>query len=316
MYFCLEITSGEFKIFGVIEVYRDAKNRVMAALKRVGAVALSAALPAIGFTVPAAAQLDIGDRFSGALEGIYDGIDIIWPDDLKLEGLRARIGVGFGVVPDYVGSNDYDFRVIPLIDIRYKDRLRLDGSLLTYALYKDDGLSIGPLLNLALGRPQSRNPLLEGIRDIDTTFEAGVFARYQTKAGQATINLRKALGDDLGWSVRFNAAHGIYKSGDFLALASVRGRWLSDQAMQRHFGITEAGAQTSEAGLPAFRASSGVSDASIDLVGALTLSERTRLLSLVSYGHLFGDAADSPLVRGPSGSRSQIIFGIGFTGQF
>ena len=267
-------------------------------------------------SLPVRAQLDVGDRFTGTLESIYSGLDIIWPDDLKLDGLRARVGLGFGLTPDYIGSNDYHLTFVPLLDIRYKDRLRLDGSLLTYSLIKSDSWSAGPMLNLALGRPASRNPILEGIRDIDTVFELGGFVRYQTRSGQATLSMRQALGDGLGTTVRLSVAHGIYKSGDFVALISARGRWLSNSSMQRHYGITEADELTSQAGLPAFAATSGVSDASLDLVGALKLDERTRLLSLISYGQLFSDAADSPLVRGGAGSRQQFLVGIGFTSQF
>lgn len=285
-------------------------------LDRLTATCLALLAAFVGLSKPASAQFNIGDRFASAIEAMHEGIDLIWPDDLKLDGLTARVGVGTGLTPDYIGSDNYRLRVLPVVDIRYKERWRLNGSLLTYAAYKDGALEAGPLLSLAFGRPASRNRILRGIRDIETVFEVGGFVRYQTRAGLVSLDYRKALSDDLGSSVRLTAGHGIYQSGNFVAIFGARARWLSRQAMQRNFGITEWDSQTSEFGLPAFATSSGVSEISANVIGAYRLNERVRLLSLLSVGHLLGDAADSPLVRGGNGDPLQVIFGVGFTTQF
>ena len=247
---------------------------------------------------------------------MHSGIDSIWPDDLKLDGMTARVGFGIGTTPDYIGSDNYRLRVLPIIDIRYKDRWRLNGGLLTYAAINKGPWQAGPLINLAFGRPESRNRLLSGIRDIGTTFEAGAFARYQTKSGLVSLDYRHSLSDDLGDSVRFTVGHGIYKSGNFVTIVGARARWLSNNAMQRNFGLTQQDSQNSEFGLPAFAANSGVSEVSANVIAAYRLNERVRVLSLLSVGHLLGDAADSPLVGADSGSPVQVIFGVGMTTQF
>jgi outer membrane protein len=267
-------------------------------------------------SAPAYAQLNIGDRFASAIEAMHEGIDIIWPNDLKLEGVHARIGLGIGFTPDYTGSNNYRLRFLPVIDIRYGERWRLNGSLLTLAAIKKGNFEVGPLLNLEFGRDSSLNPVLRGISEIDTTLEAGFFARYQTKSGLLSLDYRHALGNELGDSIRLTAGHGIYKNGNFVTIFGTRARWMSDRAMQRNFGITEADAATSEAGLPAFAASSGVSEISANLIGAYRINERVRVLSLISYGRLLGDAKNSPLVSNDVGSANQFIIGVGFTNQF
>lgn len=270
----------------------------------------------MALTQPAGAQSTFGEGFANIIESMHSGLDSLWPDALEVEGLTFRAGIGTGLIPDYVGSDDYGLRVVPLMEIRYGERLRVDGGLLTYAAIKRGSFEAGPLLNLAFGRSESRNRILRGIRDIDTVFETGVFARYRTKAGIASLEFRQALGDDLGQSVRLTAGHGIYKNGKFAAIAGIRARWLSDKGMQRNFGITQEDAETSEFGLPAFDANSGVSDVNLNLIGSYQLSDRTRFLGLVSAGHLFGDAADSPLVEGSNGSAFQTIVGVGFMTQF
>ncbi|MBO6504181.1 MAG: MipA/OmpV family protein [Kordiimonadaceae bacterium] len=272
-------------------------------------------LPILLLAQPAKAQT-FGDSFANIIETMHSGLDSLWPDALEVEGLTFRAGLGAGIIPDYVGADDYGFRVLPLLEIRYGERLRIDGGMLTYAAIKEGNFEAGPLLNLAFGRSADRNPILRGIRDIDTVFETGAFARYRTRAGLASIDFRQALGDGLGQSVRLTAGHGIYQKEKFAAIAAVRARWLSNKGMQRNFGITQEDAATSEFGLPAFEARSGVSDVNLNVIGSYQLSDRARFLGLVSVGHLFGDAADSPLVQGPNGSTFQTTVGFGFMTQF
>lgn len=273
-------------------------------------------LPLVATTAPASAQSTFGEGFANIIETMHSGLDSLWPDALEVDGLTFRAGLGAGIIPDYVGSNGHGFRVLPLLEVRYGDRLRIDGGMLTYAAIKQGNLEAGPLLNLAFGRSEDRNPILRGIRDIDTVFETGAFVRYRTKAGLASIDFRQALGDGLGQSVRLTAGHGIFQKEKFAAIAAVRARWLSDSGMQRNFGITQADAATSEFGLPAFDANSGVSDVNLNLIGSYQISDRARFLGLVSFGQLFGDAADSPLVAGPNGSTFQTTVGFGFMTQF
>ncbi len=188
----------------------------------------STLIVAAALSLPASAQFNIGDRFANAIEAMHSGIDSIWPEDLKLDGMTARVGLGIGFTPDYVGSDDYRLRVLPVIDIRYKERWRLNGSLLTYAAVHNGPWQMGPLVNLAFGRPESRNRLLRGIREIDTTLEAGAFARYQTKSGLVSLDYRHALGNGLGGSFRFTVGRAIYKNGNFVTVIGARARWLSN----------------------------------------------------------------------------------------
>lgn len=277
---------------------------------------LAVLLAAVGFAHPVFAQSAFGEGFANIIESMHSGLDSLWPDALEVDGLTFRAGIGTGLIPDYVGSGDYGLRIVPLLEVRYGERLRIDGGLLTYAAIKRGNFEAGPLLNLAFGRSDSRNRILRGIRDIDTVFETGAFARYRTRGGLASLQFRQALGDGLGQSVRLTAGHGIYQNGEFAAIAAVRARWLSNKGMQRHFGITAEDSAMSEFGLPAFDANSGVSDVNLNLIGSFQISDRARFLALASVGHLFGDAADSPLVEGPNGSPFQAIFGVGFMTQF
>jgi MipA family protein len=270
--------------------------------------------PMIASTV--AAQTFIGETINAAFETVQEGLDLIWPDKLSLEDVNARVGFGFGTTPDYRGSDDYRLRLIPLIDIRYKDAWRLNGSLLTFTAYRAGNFEIGPLVNWRPGRSEIRNPALFGLGDINSTIEIGAFIRYKSKTNLFTLDYRSGLGENIRSSVRLTAGQGIFKKDNFLAMLGARAKWLSGRTMQTQFGISDTQAANSAAGLPAFATNSGFSEASINLVGAYRMNEKIRLLTIVSYGRLFGSAKASPLATGDIGSSGQLIAGTGLVFSF
>ncbi|SDD38500.1 MipA/OmpV family protein [Kordiimonas lacus] len=258
--------------------------------------------------------LNLADRFNNAIEAVQEGIDLIWPGDLDSEQMNARMGIGFGWIPDYVGSDNYRFRAVPILDVRYKEIWRLNGSKLTYTAFKTDKLEIGPLLNLHFGRKESSNKALTGLGDIGTTFDVGIFARFKRESLLIDADIRRGLGAGQGTTIRLTAGHGIYQNGDFAAGLGVRLRYMSKKGMQTNFGITREQAENSV--YETFQASAGLSEVSANLIGAYRLTEKARLMGLVSVGHLLGDAADSPIVADGTGSPLQAIAGVGLTFQF
>lgn len=269
---------------------------------------------AMPFLFSASAQADrfnISDRFYNALEAVQEGIDLLLPGDLDSQDVRARIGVGLGWTPDYEGSNNYRFRAIPLIDIRYKEVWRLNGGQFTYSAFRSGGFEAGPLLNLNGGRSEHANKALEGLGDISTTVDVGIFARYSTPSMLISSDFHQALGAGRGKQIRLTAGHGIYRSGNFAIGAGIRAKWLSKKAMQTSFGITPEQSANSVRGIEAFEANAGVSDISANVIGVYQLTPSVRVLGLVSVGTLLGSAADSPITGGQYGSATQFIGGTG-----
>lgn len=251
---------------------------------------------------------------STVVETLADGLDLLIPDDVR--DTRVRLGAGFGLTPDYVGSDDHRFRAIPLVDIRYKNRWRFVHKRLNYDAIITGNWRLGPFAKLKGGRRERRNPALEGLGDIGRTVELGAFARYRTDRALFNVEYRHALGASQGDSVRVTAGHAIFKAGDFAAALVGSAKWMSDQGMQTYYGVTEAQAERSVAALPAFTADSGVSQVTASLYVRYKVSDRVRLLGLVNYGRLLGDAANSPLVADGVGSRHQVTAGAGFTIDF
>ncbi len=271
---------------------------------------------AIVFSAPVHAQSFIGEGFNTAVEAVQDGIDLIWPNRDKEQGTSVRLGFGFGITPDYMGSDNYHLRVVPLIDIKYKDKVQLNASRLSYNMLESGKFTAGPLMNVRFGRSAKQNSVLEGFGDIGDTLEFGAFVRYKTEAAMLSAEYRHGIGAGIGSSILLTAGHGIYKNGRFSAMLAARARWMDRKTMQTNFGITDAQSEASTRGLGAFRTNAGIAEANANLVGSFELNEKVRLLSLISFGKLLSDAADSPIVKTDNGSSTQIITGVGLAIAF
>ncbi len=257
-----------------------------------------------------------GGVLYSAFSTIESGLDLLLPDTLKGGETRIRLGVGFGAVPDYFGSDEYRFKVLPIVDIRFKKRWRLNFNRLSYSALKMDGWEVGPFIKYKGGRKEKRNPMLMGLGNIKATAQLGVFTKYKTDRMLFNLEYRQALGSGQGGSITATLGHALFKSGNFVLASAVTGKWLSDTAMQTNFGVTATQSERSDYGLPVFETSSGVSDFSLNLLGRYNISDKYRLLGLMRFGRMVGDAAASPLVAESNGSRNQVKAGLAFTIDF
>lgn len=285
-------------------------------MKSVGYMIGLACAAALGADAGAGDSMTTTSGLSDAFETVQGGLDLLVPDMLRKEDYRLRLGAGFGFVPDYRGSDDYRLKVLPLIDLRYKDRLHFSYNRLSYAVVRHGHWSLGPFVKYKAGRKERRNPALEGLGDIAPTAQVGIFAKYRTRHKLIDVDIRKALGAGRGLSVRVMVGHALFKKGDFALAALAQGKWLSQKEMQTYFGVTGRQAEGSKLGLSIFKPTADVSEVSLNLLTRYQVSENHRLVALLGYGLLVGEAAKSPLVTHGVGKRGQLIAGVGFTIDF
>ncbi|WP_262692823.1 MipA/OmpV family protein [Kordiimonas aestuarii] len=269
----------------------------------------------MSFVVPASASESTGSA-AAALSAVSEANELLTEDDLKRRGWRIRLGAALGTVPDYVGAQEHRLKLLPVVDIRYGERWHLNFNSLSYSALSSGAWQFGPMVKYKAGRKESRSAVLQGLGDIDPSLQLGAFLKYRTDRMLFRAEYRHALKEEQGDSIRLTLGHALFKAGDFVLAGALRGKWMSNSAMQTHFGITPEQAAASERGLPAYAAQRGVSEVSADIFGRYELAEGYRLVGLVSYTRLLGNAADSPLASGDFGSTRQIKAGIGFTVDF
>ena len=114
-----------------------------------------------------------------------------------------RIGAGARYVAKYEGSDEMKTRALPLIDIRWKDRVFLnprDG--LGLRVYDEGGLTVSAGVGYAFGRDESDGDALRGMGDIDETAAANLAAGYGLGLVRPYLRVSRHLGGSGGTLVR------------------------------------------------------------------------------------------------------------------
>jgi outer membrane protein len=229
----------------------------------------------------------------------------------------VTIGVEGRVMPSYVGSNSYDLRPIPLIDIRRADFPRRfqstrDGA--SISLFESGSFRAGLTGKVVFPRDQDDDRDLRGLGDVDWAFEGGVFAEYWPTTWLRTrADIRQGFGghhgivSDISADLVFPVAPKLTLSGGpRLSLAT-------DKALNPYFGVTPV--QSLNSGLPVYDAGGGVKSYGFGALARYELSPRWATHMFVEYERLTGSVADSPLVS-LRGSPNQIQIGAGLTYSF
>ena len=220
------------------------------------------------------------------------------------------MGAGLAHLPDYEGSDDYERRGAPLIDIEYRDFVFLRQSSLGISVLKfkdvqsNRALHAGPLLHLGRDRDENDNPALRGLGDLDISVEAGVFTNLTLGSWQFRLTLFRDISHthdglvaqgSVGWSFPMTPR--------LRASIGTSATWTDGSYMQTYFGITPG--QAAASGLRPYQAGSGGKDITSSVRLEYALSNHWLLAGGFSFKRLLSDAANSPLVA-DVGSASQI----------
>ena len=235
------------------------------------------------------------------------------------------LAVGAGVLPDYVGSNDY--RIVPVGAVRgqYKGiSFSSNGSYLQADLIPRSGkvdLDLGPIVGLRFnGRRHIKDPVVKRLPQTKTAIEVGAFAGvslhgltnpYDTLALHVDV-LHDVSGVHRSTVIAPNATFSTPLSRRTYASLSVGGEIVSNRFADYYFSVTPAGSLAS--GLPVFDAGGGLKNWKVglllnqsltgDLLGGLSI------FGTGQYSRLLGDFKRSPIVA-QRGSASQWLGAVG-----
>ena len=221
------------------------------------------------------------------------------------------LGAVAGIVPDYEGSDDYDFEFGPQYKIDWRRIVVLSGKTLrVYALRGDTRL--GAVLGLEGGRDDDDD--LEGLGDVDSGAEAGIFISH--KIGKVTLRSevrREFAGGHGGTLVDLGARMRVPLGEKPWLKAELETTWADGDYMDSFFGINAR--QSFNSGLRQFDADSGFKNVSLALTTGYDITDSWKIGVMVGYRRMLGDAADSPVVE-DVGSRNQFTTGLGLSYNF
>ena len=90
------------------------------------------------------------------------------------------VGVVVGVAPDYEGSDDYTFGVLPAVNLQFENRyIRLLGTGLTLNILNHEYFRFGPLAYFRLGRDDDiDDEVVKRVHEVDDSVEFGAFVGF------------------------------------------------------------------------------------------------------------------------------------------
>ncbi len=224
------------------------------------------------------------------------------------DGFSLKVGGAVGVRPKYEGSSSYKVYGLPIIlpsfsrsgplsgigqfvEVRGPDDVR-------FKLLRDVyGFSAGPLVGYAFGRDQDDAAILEGLGDVDGGVIVGAFASYRFHWLLADVAYKNQVSGADGAQLAF--ALGIEHA--ISPAMEIRGQvgttYADEDYIQSYFGITNAQALTSRAGLRPYQGEAGFKDIFVETGLKTEIWDRWSLRTTLKYSRLIGDAADSPVVQ-------------------
>jgi outer membrane scaffolding protein for murein synthesis (MipA/OmpV family) len=212
-----------------------------------------------------------------------------------------NIGIGAGLIsaPEYLGAEDYRTRVLPAVDIAYRNRVFFNffEGLGAY-LYSRGDFRLKAGIGYQAGRDEDDDESLRGTGDIGDAAVYSLGAEYQLGLYTAFVSLRQHDGGTDGRQLHagiqaFYALREELSSPRLLLNFTVN--YSDDDYMQGYFGVDSR--QTAASGLAEYSASAGIASLRAGATGIYPLTKGWRITAVVQYLRLIGDAADSPLVR-------------------
>lgn len=226
-----------------------------------------------------------------------------------------ELGAMARVAPDYEGSDDYEFSPAPLIEIEWRERVRLTtkgGPGLYADLLKGNGFTVTTGISYEFGRDEDDNDALAGLGDLEVGAVGNLALSYERGPFGLTLGLARDVGGDReGLAASLEGSYSrAFLDERLMFRLTPSISWADDSYMENSFGISAAQSLASARGYRAYEAGSGLKDAGLGLTAIYRVTDNVMLLGRAQYSQLLGDAADSPIVD-REGSAGQFEAGLG-----
>ena len=243
-------------------------------------------------------------------------------DNTSSSSNTAYFGAAGVITPEYLGSDDDEFLVLPYLEVIDFKGFDFFGTALSYRLLEagtGEGIGkwsvrAGPRIAYQRGRDSDDSETLTGLEDVDGSLPIGGYIRttlgpvgFRVDAGQDVIG-----GHD-GFSV--DASVGTaYDGGWFGFQPSATISWGDSNYNESFFGVSPE--QSAASSLTAFDIGSGFNSYAFNVIAWLQVTDNYQLGAFASYREFFDDAEDSPILQAEDGSTNGLFAGVSLTRKF
>ena len=225
---------------------------------------------------------------------------------LAQETWKGSLGAGALYVPDYLGSDDYETKPRPSLDLRYGERFYFNfRNGLGWNAIQRGNWRVSPFIGYTFGRDDDHD--LRYLDQVDGGATLGLQTAYHDGAWVYSAAAKTSItGDVDGHQLTLKAQWRNRLSEQLFASLGPSLTYSSEKWTDDMFGISSQGSARS--GLAAYEADNGY--LRIGLAGSLSyrLTPTWSITGLVGVSRLTGDAKDSPIVN-DVGDATQAIAG-------
>ncbi|WKA29510.1 MipA/OmpV family protein [Bradyrhizobium roseum] len=229
----------------------------------------------------------------------------------------ATVGVGGEYRPDYPGSKNWMLSPMPIFSIRRAgtvQEFRGPRDSASIALIDFGDLRAGPAFKYVKERKSSDHSELNGLADVKAAFEVGGFVEYYPVDWlRLRSELRQGLGGHKGTVADLSSDFIVPLIDRITISAGPRFTWKSTKAVAPYFDVDPV--QSVASGLPVFDAKGGPYSVGVGTQVSYRINPQWEVHAYVEYEKLFGDAADSPIVK-LRGASNQTTIGLGASYSF
>jgi outer membrane scaffolding protein for murein synthesis (MipA/OmpV family) len=237
-----------------------------------------------------------------------------------IDNIPNVVGIAVGMVPDYLGSDDYTVAAAPMFrwTLAGTERyLQFNVTELSFNVLNHPNFVLAPVLNYRPGRDDDvDDEVVQNMEEIEDTFEAGLSVGYiwKDKANPrhrfvTNVTYYQDIGDEYdGWVAQAGARYWLPISKPIDIQLGVGATYGSEDYMDTYFGVDST--DVARTGLPLYEADAGFRDVNAQMAAVFHFSLNWHLGVGVKYFALMDDAKDSPIVD-DRGDSNQFVYGIG-----
>ena len=215
---------------------------------------------------------------------------------------------GVSVSPAYFGSDEYE--VGPNVAARI-DYLRFPGGF-EFGSGRSVGFRTGWGVQGSVRyigqRDDADYPELNGLNDIDWSFEAGLGLGYEQRNYRVFTDLRYAFVGYNGWAGDIGADAIAYPVDGLTLTLGPRLQFGDNKFASTYFGVTDSEAANSD--FQAYDASGGLLGAGVEFTARYLFNDRWGVEGGASWNRLLNDAGNSPITALGSDDVYEVRLGV------
>lgn len=213
------------------------------------------------------------------------------------EGWAVSVGALGIYKPAYEGSDDYETKGFPFIDIRWRDKLFFNAQKgLGGYIWNGDNCKLGMAMGYTFGRDEDDSSDLRGLGDIDGGATANAFLEWMIEETVLQAHYEQQItGQDTGFQIHLGLGYSLQVMEKAILKPSVKATYAGNDYMEEYFSISQG--QSVRSGLPVYDADSGLKLLGFQIMAIYQLDGNWGIQTVAGYDRLFGDAADSPVVK-------------------